>query len=151
MKKPLPLYLFLCLAALSGLVGCHKSNAHIDGLYGQWRWVKTAWIQGPSQGTAYPPPGSTTVLQLSNDGSFSITQNGNKLAANTYTVAQSCPNGNCNTVATFQNQYAKDATQGYYWELGNYLVSLQNGNLVLTFDGPWNPAGGSSTQFFVPN
>ena len=151
MQKPLPLYLFLCLVASPGLSGCHKNNAHIDGLYGQWRWVKTDWTQGPAKGTAYPPVLTTVLLQLNADGTFSITQNGKKLAANTFHVSTGCPNGNCDTIATFQNQYTQDATQGYYWVLGNDLVSLQNGDLILTFDGPWNPGGSGSVQYYVPN
>lgn len=151
MKKPLPLYLFLCLTAFSVLSACHKSNAHIDGLYGQWKWVRTDWTQGPAKGTAYPPALSKTVLRLNTNGTFSITQNGSTLAANTYSISTGCPNGNCDTIAAFKNQYAKDATQGYYWVVGNYILSLQSDTLVLTYDGPWNPGGGTSTQYFAAN
>lgn len=149
MKTPLPLYLFLFLAGLPGLTGCHKSNAHIDGLNGQWLWVRTDWTFTVNSGTAYPPPLTTVVLQLNTNGTFSITKNGTKEASSTYELNTSCPNGNCDTVATFQNQYAQNATQGYYWTVGNYVVTLHNNTLVLTFDGPYTPAGASSVQYFT--
>jgi hypothetical protein len=147
MKKTLPLLFICCLIAAA----CHKNNStKIDGLYGQWRWVRTDYTFLQTSGTAYPPALSNTVLQLNDNFTFSITQDGKQLADSTYGLNVTCPNGQCDTIATFQNAYSENAAQGYYWLLGNYQVSLRNDSLVLTFAGPWNPGGGGSTQWFVP-
>ena len=149
-KTSLQLYLFLCLAVLAGLSGCHKSTANVDGLYGRWLWVKTDWTFTVSSGTAYPPALTTVILQLNSNGTFSITKNGATVADSAYQVNKNCPNGICDTLLTFQNQYAQNGAQGYYWVVGNYLASFHDNMLILAFDGPFTPAGASSIQYFVP-
>jgi hypothetical protein len=158
MKKPLPLILILFPSLCLWGVACHKSNSsssgttHVPAIYGQWRWEKTFWTFGPDTGTAYPAPLSTTVLQLNSNGGFSITHDGSALADSTFQLAIKCGGVyNCDTILTFQNRYAQNATQSYYWVFDNYLVSLRGDSLVLTFDGPFTPAGAGSVQWFVPN
>jgi hypothetical protein len=151
MKKPLPLYLFLCLAALAGLPGCHKNTASIDGPDGQWRWVRTDWTFTIDSGTVYSPPLTVVLLTLNPNSTFSLTKDGATVASGTYQLSAPCPSGNCIPVITFQNQYPQEATQGDYRIAGSYELFRHNNTLILTADGPLSPAGTSSIQYYVSN
>lgn len=145
--RPLTLYLFLCLLAVTA--ACHKTNSHrLPTLYGQWKWVETDWVFGAGSGIVHPGD-STVLLQLdSNSNNFSILINGKSRFANTYQINIDCPAGGCDTTVTFNGQDPSSSFNDFAVS-GKYLLNFSHDTLILPSDGPINYAPSFYTLKFV--